>query len=45
MTRMPVKSGQQTLVLISKAKPTVAGIDPYAKYVDRNADDNLVDIS
>ena len=45
MTRLPVKSGKQTLVLISKAKPTVAGIDPYAKYVDRNADDNLVDIS
>ncbi len=45
MTRLPVKSGKQTLVLISKTKPTVAGIDPYAKYVDRNADDNLVDVS
>jgi len=45
MTRLPVKSGKQTLVLISKVKPTVAGIDPYAKYVDRNADDNLVDVS
>ena len=45
MTRLPIKSGTQTLVLISKAKPSVAGIDPYSKYVDRNADDNLADIS
>ncbi|OYQ23657.1 aminopeptidase [Sandarakinorhabdus cyanobacteriorum] len=45
MTRLPVTSGKQTLVLISKVKPTVAGIDPYAKYVDRNADDNLVDVN
>jgi ABC-2 type transport system permease protein len=45
MTRLPIKSGKQTLVLISKARPVVAGIDPYAKYVDRNADDNLVDVS
>jgi aminopeptidase N len=45
MQRLPVKSGQQTLVLITRVKPTVAGIDPYNKYVDRNSDDNLVDIS
>ncbi len=45
MTRLPITSGTQTLVLISKAKPTVAGIDPYNKYVDRNSDDNVVDIS
>ena len=45
MTRLPVTSGKQVLVLISKAKPTVAGIDPYNKYVDRNSDDNLVDVS
>ena len=31
--------------LISKAKPAFAGIDPYNKYVDRNSDDNLVDVS
>jgi aminopeptidase N len=45
MQRMPVKSGKQTLVLISAEKPAVAGVDPYAKYVDRNADDNLADVS
>jgi hypothetical protein len=45
MQRLPVKSGRQTLVLISDEKPAVAGVDPYAKYVDRNADDNLVDVS
>ena len=45
MTRLPVTTGRQTLVLISKDKPTVAGIDPYNKYVDRNSDDNLVDVN
>ncbi|MBU6165041.1 MAG: aminopeptidase [Alphaproteobacteria bacterium] len=45
MQRMPIRSGTQTLVLIGKTRPTVAGIDPYNKYVDRNSDDNLVDIS
>jgi hypothetical protein len=45
MTRLPVTSGKQVLVLISKAKPAFAGIDPYNKYVDRNSDDNLVDVS
>ena len=45
MTRLPVKTGRQTLVLISKARPSMAGIDPYNKYVDRNSDDNLVDVN
>lgn len=45
MTRLPVKTGTQTLVLISKAKPNVAGIDPYNKYVDRNSDDNVVEVN
>ena len=45
MTRLPVQSGKQVLVLVSKAKPAFAGIDPYNKYVDRNSDDNLVDVS
>ena len=45
MTLLPVQSGKQVLVLISKAKPAFAGIDPYNKYVDRNSDDNLVDVS
>jgi aminopeptidase N len=45
MTRLPVTSGKQVLVLISRAKPAFAGIDPYNKYVDRNSDDNLVDVS
>ena len=45
MQRMPVRSGTQTIVLVTAEKPAVAGVDPYAKYVDRNADDNLVDVS
>jgi len=26
-------------------KPTRAGIDPYNKLIDRNADDNMIDVS
>ncbi|MGY4396784.1 ABC-2 type transport system permease protein [Sphingomonas sp. UYAg733] len=42
MQRMPVKSGQQVVRVISKRKPLFAGIDPYNKYIDRNSDDNVV---
>jgi ABC-2 type transport system permease protein len=26
-------------------KPTLAGIDPYNKLTDRNADDNMIDVT
>ena len=26
-------------------QPTLAGIDPYNKLIDRNADDNMIDIT
>lgn len=45
MERRPVSSGKQTVRIITSRRPAYAGIDPYNKYVDRNADDNLVDIS
>lgn len=44
MERRPITSGRQTLRIITKRRPTHAGIDPYNKYVDRNADDNLIDV-
>ncbi|MFK8014037.1 MAG: M1 family aminopeptidase [Gammaproteobacteria bacterium] len=40
--RESVRSGEQTIVLVSKEKPEYAGIDPYNKYIDRNSDDNLI---
>lgn len=45
MKRVPIRSGKQTVVLTSKAKPSVSGIDPYNFYIDRNSDDNLSSVT
>jgi ABC-2 type transport system permease protein len=34
----------KTFVLIVDQQPTLAGIDPYNKLIDRNADDNMIDV-
>ncbi|MBP6379789.1 MAG: aminopeptidase [Sphingorhabdus sp.] len=43
--RKPVKGGKQQIVVTSKAKPKFAGIDPYNFYIDRNSDDNIIDVT
>jgi ABC-2 type transport system permease protein len=43
--RKPVKGGKQTVVVVSKKKPTFAGIDPYNFYIDKNSDDNVIDVT
>jgi ABC-2 type transport system permease protein len=45
MTRLPVKSGKQVIRVVSTRKPAFAGVDPYNKYIDRNADDNVVAVT
>jgi hypothetical protein len=45
MERRPVRSGEQKIVIVTKDKPAFAGIDPYNKYVDRNSDDNVIDVT
>nr|WP_294850352.1 M1 family aminopeptidase [uncultured Sphingomonas sp.] len=45
MKRMPIHAGKQTIVLTTKARPSVAGIDPYNFYIDRNSDDNLSSVT
>lgn len=45
MKRMPVRSGTQVIEVVTKAKPTFAGIDPYNFYIDRDSDDNLVPVT
>jgi hypothetical protein len=42
--RMPVRAGRQVIEMVTATKPTVAGIDPYNFYIDRDSDDNLVDV-
>jgi aminopeptidase N len=41
---VPLRSGVQTLVITVPSLPKFAAIDPYAKLIDRNADDNLVTV-
>ena len=45
MERRPITDGTQEIVLVTQTKPAFAGIDPYNKYIDRNSDDNLVDVT
>jgi ABC-2 type transport system permease protein len=45
MERRAIKSGKQTIKLVTAKRPTWLGIDPYNKYVDRNSDDNLIEAS
>ena len=41
MGREHVHTGKQTLTIVVDQEPKFAGVDPYNKYVDRNADDNV----
>jgi ABC-2 type transport system permease protein len=45
ITRQPVSGGKQMIVVTSKKKPAFAGIDPYNFYIDRNSDDNVIDVA
>jgi aminopeptidase N len=45
LERRPVKSGSQQIRIVTKQKPAFAGVDPYNKYVDRNSDDNVIDVT
>ena len=44
--RHPVKSGTQTVTVLlpDGPEPAFAGIDPYLKRIDRNADDNITSV-
>jgi ABC-2 type transport system permease protein len=39
-----ITGARQTFEFIVKERPTRAGIDPYNKLIDRNGDDNTIDI-
>jgi hypothetical protein len=40
-----IMGGQQTFTFVVKELPTRAGIDPYNKLIDRNLDDNSMDVT
>jgi len=43
--RVRILEGVHTLTLVADRLPTVAGIDPYTKLIDRNSDDNIVPVT
>ena len=45
MKRYPIRAGKQVVEIVTKGKPSFAGIDPYNFYIDRDADDNLVPVT
>jgi ABC-type transport system involved in multi-copper enzyme maturation permease subunit len=42
--RRAVRTGEQTLQLVTDREPFYAGVDPYNKRVDRNSEDNVAEI-
>jgi ABC-2 type transport system permease protein len=45
MRREKITGEHRTFTIVVDQQPTRAGIDPYNKLIDRNADDNLMDIT
>jgi aminopeptidase N len=42
LQRLPLRSGTQTIRLLTTTLPTFAGADPYNTRIDRNSDDNVI---
>ena len=42
LTRLPLRSGTQTVRLVTTRAPAYAGADPYNVRIDRNSDDNVI---
>jgi ABC-2 type transport system permease protein len=45
LKREKISEERRTFVIVVDEQPTLAGIDPYNKLIDRNADDNMIDVS
>ena len=45
MEPRPIRSGKQTIRMVTDARPIYVGIDPYNKYIDRNSNDNVIEIT
>jgi hypothetical protein len=44
VTRHRIRSGKQTIRIIVPQEPSRAGVDPYRKLIERERDDNMVDV-
>jgi ABC-type transport system involved in multi-copper enzyme maturation permease subunit len=45
MKRLPIRSGEQKIRLVTKRKPIYAGVDPYLTFIDRNVNDNTIPVT
>jgi len=45
MQRMPIRSGEQQVRIVTQGKPAYAGVDPYLHFIDRNSNDNIIPVS
>ena len=43
--RRKITSGTQKISIVTSKRPLFAGVDPYNKYIDRNSDDNIVEVT
>lgn len=45
MQRLPIRSGEQQVRIVTRKKPLYAGVDPSLTFIDRNANDNVVAVA
>jgi len=45
LERRPLRSGKQTFTLVTDKEPKYVGVDPFNKWIDRNSDDNLEEVT
>lgn len=45
MQRLPIRSGEQQVKIVTKRKPAFAGVDPYIHFVDRATNDNIIAVA
>jgi len=44
MKAMPLRAGSQLIEVVTAKKPLFAGVDPYNFMIDRNSDDNVIEV-
>ena len=45
MQRVPIRSGEQKVRIVTARKPVYAAVDPYINFIDRNTNDNIVEVA
>ena len=45
MQRQQIRSGEQQVRIVTRDKPVYAGVDPYLNFIDRNSNDNIIQVS